>query len=277
LGLYLRTACLRRCVFSRCSNKSPQQKSLGSRTVRHLRPFPSQQRFVFVFCSSPNVPNLHPLQSNSPNVSPFRTIAFFPWSNDSLHTLWDGNLYNSHSLVHWKQMVSDFSDAVAIGSLRKAYIFFTQRSKNPICVSLPQVCHFFVFRVMSSQHSLFKDKADLKVLPTDAVNVAWTLDPNSPFEPLLIFSYLNLLYIYNVKRKGICSYLRGHGGVRSSLFFKVNLTRTIYTGYNGDRRASPNRQSFLHNVQRLLDTNIRPGSSPSRWTFKSPLASRHRW
>jgi hypothetical protein len=171
-------------------------------------------------------------------------------------------------------MVSDFSDAVAVGSLRKAYIFFTQRSKNPVCVSLPQVRRFSVLHVMSSQHSLFKDEADLNALPTDAVNVAWTLDPNSPFEPLLIFSYLNLLYIYNVNRKGMSSYLRGHGGVRASLFFDVILLER-YTGYNGHRCASRNRQSFLHNIERLLYTNIRPDSSPSRWTFKSALASRH--
>jgi len=123
------------------------------------------------------------IRSNVPNASPLRTIAFFPWSNDSLHTLWDGTLYSPDSLIHWKQMISDFSDAVAVGSARKVYIFFTQRSQNPICVSLPP------------------DEADVKALPADAVNVAWTLNPNSPFEPLLIFSCLNLLYIYNVNRK----------------------------------------------------------------------------
>ena len=66
-----------------------------------------------------------------------------------------------------------------------------------------------------------QDEVGLKALPTDAVNVAWTLNPDSPFEPLLIFSYLNLLYIYNVNRKGICSYLRGHGGVWAFLLFLV--------------------------------------------------------
>jgi WD40 repeat protein len=77
---------------------------------------------------------------------------------------------------------------------------------------------------------MFKDETDLKALPTDAVNVAWTLDPNSPFEPLLIFSHLNLLYIYNVNRKGICSYLRGHGGVWSTVLrisFCWNHTQAI--------------------------------------------------
>lgn len=114
-------------------------------------------------------------------------------------------------------MISDFADAVAVGSLSKAYIFFTQRSKSPICVSLPQ------------------DEADLTALPTDAVNVAWTLDPKSPFEPLLIFSCLNLLYIYNVNRKGICSYLRGHGGAITAIAVHpvtVNLFCTTSRDYS---------------------------------------------
>ena len=80
---------------------------------------------------------------------------------------------------------------------------------------------------MSIHPPLFKDEADLKALPADAVNVAWTLNPNSPFEPLLIFSCLNLLYIYNVNRRGMCGYLRGHGGVWTFLFFEVDLTRTV--------------------------------------------------
>jgi len=153
-------------------------------------------------------------------------------------------------------MISDFSDAVAVGSLHKMYIFFTRGSKNPICVSLPQVRRFHVFHAMSSQHSLLKDETDIKALPTDAVNIAWTLNPNTPFEPLLIFSHLSLLYIYNVKRKGMCSYLRGHGGVRASLSSLKLVLLELYTGYYRHRSASDNCQSFLHNIKRLFNPNI---------------------
>ena len=46
--------------------------------------------------------------------------------------------------------------------------------------------------------------------------VAWALSYTAIAEPLVIFSCGNLLYIYNIRRKGISSYLRGHGGVRIS-------------------------------------------------------------
>jgi polycomb protein EED len=46
--------------------------------------------------------------------------------------------------------------------------------------------------------------------------VAWALSYTAIAEPLVIFSCGNLLYIYNICRKGISSYLRGHGGVRIS-------------------------------------------------------------
>ena len=46
--------------------------------------------------------------------------------------------------------------------------------------------------------------------------VAWALSYTAIDEPLVIFSCGNLLYIYNIQRKGISSYLRGHGGVRLS-------------------------------------------------------------
>jgi len=59
----------------------------------------------------------------------------------------------------------------------------------------------------------------MKALPTDRINVAWALNPHpmEPLEPLLLFSHLNLLYIYNVKKEALAGYLRGHGGVRLSI------------------------------------------------------------
>lgn len=58
-----------------------------------------------------------------------------------------------------------------------------------------------------------KDSPKVDILPTDRLNIAWALHPDAPFEPLLIFSNLSLLYVYSVKKERIVSYLRGHGGV----------------------------------------------------------------
>ena len=54
----------------------------------------------------------------------------------------------------------------------------------------------------------------MKRLEADKMCVAWALSYTAIAEPLVIFSCGNLLYIYNIFRKGISSYLRGHGGVR---------------------------------------------------------------
>ncbi|KAG6862368.1 hypothetical protein C0995_011808 [Termitomyces sp. Mi166 len=136
-------------------------------------------------------------QSNASDSTPFKSLAFFPWSLDSYRDMWNGH-YNL-SQEDWSAMIKEFSDAIAVGSDRKVYVFFTQQLKSPISYKIP-----------------FSD-SEIKALPTDCIRVAWTLDPGNPFEPLLLFSHLNLLYIYNVKRRGIQGYLRGHGGAITSI------------------------------------------------------------
>lgn len=59
-----------------------------------------------------------------------------------------------------------------------------------------------------------KPPADFKSVPSDTLNVAWGLRRENHLEPLVLFSYLSLLYVYDIKNKAIVSCLRGHGGVR---------------------------------------------------------------
>ncbi|KAF9015105.1 hypothetical protein BDQ17DRAFT_1442915 [Cyathus striatus] len=134
----------------------------------------------------------------------FRSIAPFPWNLDSAVTLWDGQpgehqLYVEPDLSRWKQMLLEFSDAVAIGSQDKLFIFFAKQKREPIRANLPLV------------------RSRLETSPTDCVNVAWILGQYAPFEPLVVFNRGSVTYIYNVKRKGIASYLRGHGGAITSI------------------------------------------------------------
>ncbi|GLB36097.1 putative WD domain, G-beta repeat [Lyophyllum shimeji] len=182
--------------------------------------------------------------TDNPPASPFRTIAFFPWTHDSLQTLWNG--HHDISPAEWTSMIDEFSDAVAVGSDHKMYVFFTrQANKNPLCYKLP------------------KSDEDLKALPTDCVNVAWALNPHpmEPLEPLLLFSYLNLLHIYNIKRQGLAGYLRGHGSAITSIVvhpINANLfctTSRDYTTRIYDLRLPPHQ--FPNNPC------WPPGTSPS--------------
>ncbi|RDB28613.1 Polycomb group protein FIE1 [Hypsizygus marmoreus] len=174
-------------------------------------------------------------QSNRSSPAPFRTLAFFPWSEDSLQTLWNGSLHTPEKAKEWNDMIADFSDAVAVGGRRKMYIFFTRQPRPPICVKLPE------------------DQSDFKPLPTDCVHVAWTLNPDAHDEPLVIFSYSNLVYIYNVARKGIASYLRGHGGAITSIAvhpITVNLFCTTSRDYSTriyDLRLKPQQLQSNYN------------------------------
>lgn len=81
-----------------------------------------------------------PAQSNLPDPGPFQSVAVFPWTYDSLNTLWKGSLYSETLLSQWKLVVDEFSDAIAVGAPYKMYIFFTRKNTTPVAVKLPMVC-----------------------------------------------------------------------------------------------------------------------------------------
>lgn len=119
-------------------------------------------------------------------------------------------------LPDWSNMIGEFYDAVVVGGDRQIYIFFICRVSNTICVKLPIVRWIRNLVILKTLQTYKKqDDYTIEPLPTDHINVAWALKQDAPLEPLVIFSFLNLLYIYNVRRKGIAGYLRGHGGVRT--------------------------------------------------------------
>lgn len=139
------------------------------------------------------------ISSTNPTAASFRSLALFPWDVNSLSTLWKGTLNTLEHLPTWKKMIAEFWDAVAVGSDHYLYVFFTDRRQPPCCVQLPPL----------PDHP--------KRLEADKMCVAWALSYTAIAEPLVIFSCGNLLYIYNICRKGISSYLRGHGGVITSI------------------------------------------------------------
>ncbi|KAH0590803.1 hypothetical protein H2248_000926 [Termitomyces sp. 'cryptogamus'] len=165
--------------------------------------------------SSPPFALTKKIYSNASDSTPFKSLAFFPWTHNSYHTLWNG--HHNLSQEDWSVMINEFSDAIAVGSDYNVYVFFMRQSKNPISYKVP-----------------FSDH-DIKALSTDCIRVAWTLDPGDPLEPLLLFSHLNLLYIYNVKKQGVQGYLRGHGGAITSIVvhpINTNLFCTTSRDYS---------------------------------------------
>jgi len=65
--------------------------------------------------------------------------ALFPWSEQSLETLWNGEKNNEDLRDRWKQMIFDWSGALAIGALGSLLVIplNTSRLRKGRSVSIP--------------------------------------------------------------------------------------------------------------------------------------------
>ena len=88
--------------------------------------------------------------------------------------------------------------------------------------------------------------------------VAWALNYREPSQPLIIFSRGSILYVYNIERRGISGYIRGHGGVRRILdnILLIFLIKNILLGNNVHLRASHNNSFILHYLEGLHNPDI---------------------
>ncbi|KAG7450573.1 WD40 repeat-like protein [Guyanagaster necrorhizus] len=69
----------------------------------------------------------------------------------------------------------------------------------------------------------------VRALATDVVNVAWALSSDKWLDPLVILSYLGLVFIYDVKKHQIVSQLRGHGAPITSVAVHPKLPHLFCT------------------------------------------------
>ncbi|KAG7099176.1 hypothetical protein E1B28_001047 [Marasmius oreades] len=129
----------------------------------------------------------------------FRSIAAFPWTRESPAGFWyDGD--TSLNPDDWEKIVNDYSDAVVVGGdPNEVYIFFLRSAKHPIRIKLPE------------------QKACDYGLPTDKINVAWTLKTDESFQPIIVITNRYLIYIYSIRENKIVSILRGHGNHITSI------------------------------------------------------------
>jgi hypothetical protein len=115
-------------------------------------------------------------------------VAFFPWTANSLEYLWRSDLDTPENRKGWEDMISEFSGTIAVGGDSKMIVWSPREGSTPLQVKLP------------------KDKCEVR-------SVAWAIDQGSHLEPIVLFSGSKVLYAFNVKKRKIISYLRGHGGV----------------------------------------------------------------
>ncbi|KAG2159804.1 WD40-repeat-containing domain protein [Suillus bovinus] len=122
--------------------------------------------------------------------------ALFPWSEQSLGALWYGAKGKEFQDGPWKQMISDWSGALAIGTMDSLLVIplSASRPRKGLLVSVPK----------QEQN-------------TPVMAVGWALPFEGPLEPLLVFSAGSILYILNPVKGEIIGHLRGHGGPITSI------------------------------------------------------------
>lgn len=119
-------------------------------------------------------------------------VALFPWSSESLKDLWPDRLTSEENQPAWDALIQEWAGACAVGYSGEIAIYGLQLPLRSIAVKVP---------VCQTGHS----------------NIAWAMLPYAPFEPLLVISSSSLIYILNVNKRDIVSYLRGHGGAITSI------------------------------------------------------------
>ncbi|KAG0708806.1 WD40-repeat-containing domain protein [Suillus ampliporus] len=134
--------------------------------------------------------------------------ALFPWSEQSLETLWNGEKNHEELRDPWKRMISDWSGALAIGALGSLLVIplNASRSRKGLSVSVPN-------QVQNTRGG--SDK-------TAVVALGWALPLEGPLEPHVVFSGGSILYILNVVKGEIIGHLRGHGGPITSIVVHPN-------------------------------------------------------
>lgn len=128
--------------------------------------------------------------------SAFRSIAAFPWDNDSVGVIWEGSQELSRDA--WNSMVIAYEDAVATATDSCVEIYFVRKNKSQ-SFTLPP--------------ALERDGP----LSADVVHLAWVLSPSTPNQPLLLISRLHTIYILNVTKSVLDACLIGHGGAITSV------------------------------------------------------------
>lgn len=128
--------------------------------------------------------------------------ALFPWSEQSLGVLWRGEKDTELLDGPWKQMISDWSGALAIGTVDSLLVIplSASKSRKGLSVSVPKQ---------------EQNKAPGK--NTSVMAVGWALPLNPPLEPLIVFSAGSILYILDPVKGEIIGHLRGHGGPITSI------------------------------------------------------------
>ncbi|KAI0778274.1 WD40 repeat-like protein [Trametes elegans] len=123
----------------------------------------------------------------------YNCTACFPWTLDSLETLWDGHAAQNAQLSgEWTEVVKQWVGAIAVGCKGRLIVLPKLATANQIVIRLSEV------------------KAQIE-------HVTWGIDRNNPTRPLVIFTVTSVIVIVDVSSCMVVGTLRGHGGPITSV------------------------------------------------------------
>lgn len=108
-----------------------------------------------------------------------------------MSTLWDGVVADAEILSNWKVMVHEYAGTVAVGCTGALVIF--------------------------SKFGVTAHRIRLHDPTWNVACVAWTLNPEAPTDPMIVFTATSVVFILDVKTRNIVGKLRGHGGLITCL------------------------------------------------------------
>ncbi|KAF4623535.1 hypothetical protein D9613_001752 [Agrocybe pediades] len=132
----------------------------------------------------------------------FQAVCPFPWDPESLKKFWFGAMHTDDNSRAWRNIITEYWDAVAVSSDHNVYILFAHQNKAPISIKF--------------HPKLDETNAHVPLLKADKNCIAWAMQKNF-LEPLLIISRGSIVYIYGLFRQGVVGQLRGHGGAITSI------------------------------------------------------------
>jgi polycomb protein EED len=134
-----------------------------------------------------------------------------------LGSFWEGSLATEENLTKWKNVIDIYHDSIVVCADTEIYILWLKKRKHPLKIEIPKVLQLILSRYYTGTDCKLFKMAETKLIHSDKTYAGWVLSPSAIEEPCIVFSRGSLIWMYNPIQKGICSYLRGHGGVRPSL------------------------------------------------------------
>ncbi|KAJ7071086.1 hypothetical protein C8F01DRAFT_1109068, partial [Mycena amicta] len=173
-----------------------------------------------------------------PSDSAPGVLQIFPWTTQSVNVPFDGKWRAEPA---WHRLLHRFHGAVLVGRDKRVHVIF------PAQPSVPAIS--FVAP---------NDGLEIKERP----QVAWALRSTHPFDVLVILAHNRCIFIWDVQKRKLVGYLRGHGGLITSIAV-CRSSPNIFATTSTDMTTRVYDLDILHEVPQKPNPVWIPWTGPS--------------